>query len=343
MGIYIYKAEIIKVVEFLAEIIGRGTSHLPLLISPKEGLPSIMNDLDTQDIVPTKKKKSSGIGLLDIETWFNLFLQRLFPVWYCVRYVTEMPMEMIGEINPRSFLSHRWLSVAASNQAAAESLLKAGDQWQDLASLLPKVVKTKTYKRYLSIKNVTAVESSVVDVDYSNILDYGEAESKDIPNHHAEHFDAISHELFDEKGKHYPFVYREWDGRYYFRNEDEPKKFASLLLHCRDKGRDLSVRAEIEIQYADLRTVEIIRSRYWMLLMKRDVAYQLAYLIRAAKIPCQLAEFEWRRSDLVFLVLKKTDYRTAQIVEALVRKHFPRSVIEWGRWLCTHQVPFRNR
>ena len=308
-----------------------------------EWLPSIMSDLDTQDIAPPTKKKSPGIGLMDIETWFNLFLQRLFPVWYCVRYVTEMPMEMIGDINPRSFLSHRWLSVAAVNQAAADSLVKAGDQWQDLATLLPKITKTKSYKRYLSIKNINAVETSTVDTDYANLFDYGQSESKDIPMSHAEHFDDMAHELFNEKGKHYPFVYREWDGRYYFRNTDEPKKLSALLMHCREKGRDLTVKAEIEIQYADLRTVEIMRSRYWMLLMKRDTAYQLAYLIRSANIPCQLAEFEWRRSDLVFLVLKKTDYRTAQIVEALVRKHFPRSVIEWGRWLCTHQVPFRNR
>jgi hypothetical protein len=308
-----------------------------------EWLPVDMSELNTEDIPIPSKKKASSFGLMDVETWLNLLLQRLFPVWYCVRYVTEMPMEIIGEINPRSFLSHRWLSVAATNQAAADSLLKAGDQWQDLATLLPKIIKTKTFKRYLSIKNVTAVESSTVDADYSNLLAYGEAEAKDIPNHHAEHFDDISHELFSEKGKNYPFVYREWDGRYYFRNEEEPKKFSALLVHCRDKGRDLSVKAEIEIQYADLRIVETIRSRYWMLIMKRDVAYQLAYLIRAAKIPCQLAEFEWRRSDLVFLVLKKTDYRTAQIVEALTRKHFPRSVIEWGRWLCMHQVPFRNR
>jgi len=302
-----------------------------------------MSELEDSAPLGKKKKKGGGLGLVDLETWFNLVLQRLFPVWYCVRYVTEMPMEMVGEINPKSFLSHRWLSVAAANQAAADSLAAAGDEWRDLATLLPKIHKTKVYKRYLSIRNVSGVESSVIDTDYSNILEYAEAECKDIPNHHAEHFDQMSQELFGENGKHYPFVYREWDGRYYFQNEEEPKKFAALVLHCRDKARDLTVRAQIEIHYADLRSVEIMRSRYWMLLMRRDAAYQLAYLIRAAKIPCQLAEFEWRRSDLVFLVLKKTDYRTAQIVEALVRRHFPRSVIEWGRYLCTHQVPFRNR
>jgi hypothetical protein len=310
------------------------------IISPTEWLPINMSELDTEDVVAPSKKKSAGMGIMGIETWLNLLLQRLFPVWYCERYVSEMSIEMIGELNPRSFLSHRWLSVAATNKAAAESLANSGDEWKDLVSLLPKVIKTKTFKRYLSIKNVMAVESSVVDLDYSNLLDYGEVEAKNIPNTDAEHFDDINRQLFNEKGKYYPFVYREWDGRYYYRNgEVEPKQFSALLLHCRDKKRDLSVRAEIEIQYADLRIVEIIRSRYWMLLMKRDAAYQISYLIRSAKIPCQLAEFEWRRTDLVFLVLKKT----AQIVESLTRKHFPRSVVEWGRWLCTHQVPFRNR
>ena len=288
-------------------------------------------------------KKNSIFNLVDLETWFNLLLQRLFPVWYCVRYVTEMPIEKLSDINPKSFLSHRWLSINDSCQAAATSLDIAGEQWQDCATLLRKIYKTRTFKRYLSIRNVSAVESSTVDMEYKNLLEYAETECKDIPTFHAEHFDQISHELFGDASKHYPFVYREWDGRYYFRNEDEPRKFAALLLHCREKGRDLTVRADLEIQYADLRAVEVLRSRYWLILMKRDAAYQIAYLVRAAKIPCHLAEFEWRRSDLVFLVLKKTDYRTAQIVDAIVQRHFPKSAIEWGRYLCTHQIPYRNR
>lgn len=296
--------------------------------------------------LPGPAGNSSGkpkAGRVDIETWANLFLQKLFPVWYCVRYVTEMPMEMLGDINPRSFLAHRWLSVQATNLAAAESLEKAGSQWKDLSQLLKRIYKTKRYKRYLNMRNVTAVESSVIDYEYSDIVEYSENECKDIPKHHAEHFDLLSAEVFGDKTKHYPFAYREWDGRYYYSNTEEPRNFAALMQHCRDKGRDLTVKADIEIQHVDIRTVEIMRSRYWMLLLKRESAYQIAYLIRAAKIPCQLAEFEWRRSDLVFLVLKKTDYRTAQIVEAMFRRHFPRGVIEWGRYLCTHQFPFRTR
>ncbi len=301
--------------------------------------------MDSSETPPKPVKKSNSLKLVDVETWFNLLLQRLFPVWYCIRYVSEMPMELVGEINPKSFLSHRWLSMHDTHAAAAASLEHAGDQWHDCAQLLLKIYKTRTFNRYLSIRNVIAVESSTSEGDYNNIVEYAEAECKDIPTFHAEHFDQLSHEIFGEQGKQYPFVYRELDGRYYYKNEGEgePKKFAALLLHCNEKGRDLSVKAEIEIQYADLRTVEILRSRYWLLLMKREAAYQIAYLIRAAKIPCQLAEFEWRRSDLVFLVVKKTDYRTAQIVDAIVSRHFPRSVIEWGRYLCTHQVPFRNR
>ncbi len=299
--------------------------------------------MDSSNIEQKAPVKSKGLSFPDIETWFNLILQRLFPVWYCVRYVTEMPIEAIGELNPKSFLSHRWLSLHDCHIAAASSLEPAGEQWHDCASLLRQVYSTRTLKRYLSVRNISAIESSTVDDDHKNILAYAEAECKDIPNNHAEHFDHMSRELFGEQGKHYPVVYREWDGRYYYRNEGEPRTLAALILHCREKGRDLTFKAEIEVQSADLRVVEILRSRYWLLVMKRDAAYQLAYLIRAAKIPCQLAEFEWRRSDLVFLVLKKTDYRTAQIVEALVRRHFPRSVIEWGRYLCTHQFPYRNR
>ncbi|MEY8205805.1 MAG: hypothetical protein RPR40_12145 [Bermanella sp.] len=299
--------------------------------------------MSTTETQPKPVKKATPFKLVDVETWFNLLLQRIFPVWYCVRYVTEMPMEILADINPKSYLAHRWLSLNDTHSAAANSLEQAGDEWQDCALLLQKIYKARTFKRYLSIRNITAVESCTTDNDYQDMLQYAETECKDIPTFHAEHFDQLSHELFGEQGKRYPFVYREWDGRYYYRNEGEPQQLGALLLHCREKGRDLSVKAEIEVQCADLRAVEILRSRYWLLLMKREAAYQIAYLVRSAKIPCQLAEFEWRRSDLVFLVLKKNDYRTAQIVDAIVRRHFPRSVIEWGRYLCTHQVPFRNR
>lgn len=294
-------------------------------------------------ILPGKAGKKSSIGLGQLEIWANVLLQRMFPVWYCVRYITEMSMELVGDINPRSFLSHRWLSVGAANKAAAKSLLQASSQWHDCAELLKRIHKVRTFKRYFSVRNVMAVEQSDVGEGYGHILEYANSECRDIPNSHAEHFDQMSTELFGDKTKHYPFVYREWDGRYYYKNLEEPLQLGALLQHCHEKNRDLTVKGLIEIEYADIHAVELLRSRYWLLLMKRESANQIAYLVRAANIPCQLADFEWRRSDLIFMVLKKNDYRTAQIVEALVLKHFPKSVIDWGRYLCTHQYPFRNR
>ncbi len=297
--------------------------------------------MDTQSQQDTKK--TTGLGVVDFETWFNVLLQRLFPVWYCVRYVSEMTMESIGDINPKSFLSHRWLSVPSVCKAAADSLEHAGPNWTSCAQLLRKLPRSRTYKRYLSVRYLMAVESSTVDENYPSLIDYAEDHSKDVPNSSAEHFDQLVSAAFPDSNKHYPVCYREWDGRYYLKNEGEPKHLGALLMHCRERSRDINVKVEIDIDYIDQRVLEIIRSRYWLLLMKRDAAYQVAYLIRSAKIPCQLAEFEWRRSDLVFMVLKKSHYRTAQIVEAMVRKHFPHSVIEWGRYLSSHNYPFRNR
>ena len=91
------------------------------------------------------------------------------------------------------------------------------------------------------------------------------------------------------------------------------------------------------------KVLETLRARYWVLLMPREAAYQLNYLIREAKLQCQIAEFEWRRSDLVFLVLKRNHPRLNEIAEAICHSRMPLKVLDWGRFLSSHQVPFRNR
>ena len=94
----LYSCDFVKTSRNIILIGGSGTgkSHLAIAIASK---------------AVRKEYKVRFFNLVDLETWFNLLLQRLFPVWYCVRYVTEMPIEKLAEINPKSFLSHRWLSI----------------------------------------------------------------------------------------------------------------------------------------------------------------------------------------------------------------------------------------
>ena len=291
----------------------------------------------------TAKNNNKDLSGFQIETWFNLLLQRLFPVWYCIRFITESPMEYIGEINPKSHLAKKWLSVTKVCKSASESLVKGGPDWADCADLLSKIPRSRSLRRYISIRNLLAVEHCQDEGEYPTLLEYAERNSTDIPNSHAEHFEQLAHIAFPDEHKAYNVEYHEIDGRYFIFNETEPVELGALLLQCRDRQRDLNIKADIDIEFVDMRAVEIMRSRYWLLIMKRDTAYQLAYLIRSCDIPCQIAEFERRRSDLVFLIIKKNNARAVRIVEALVRTHLPRSVVEWGRYLSKHQYPYRNR
>lgn len=289
------------------------------------------------------KNNNKDLSGFQIETWFNMLLQRLFPVWYCIRFISESPLEFIGDINPKSHLAYKWLSVTKVCKSAAESLVKGGQDWADCADLFSKIPKARSIRRYISIRNLLAVEHCNDESDYPTLLEYAERNSTDIPNSHAEHFEKLAHIAFPDEHKAYKVEYHEIDGRYFIFNDKEPIELGALLLQCRDRQRDLNIKADIDIEFVDMRAVEIMRSRYWLLIMKRDSAYQLAYLIRSCDIACQLAEFERRRSDLVFLVIKKNNAKAVRIVEALMRSHMPRSVVEFGRYLSKHQYPYRNR
>lgn len=279
----------------------------------------------------------------NIETWLNMLLQRLFPAWYAVRYAREMKIGQLGELNPRSFLCHRWLSLPAIHASAAEALENAGPLWQEAATLLSKITRHKVHKRYLSITNLLAIESCDIDQDYPNMVAFAEALCSDKVPDSADDFSILLNQTFNEQNAPFAVAYRELDGRYYYKNQDDGTALGALLLACRDKGRDVKLNCEIEVESCNEKVLETLRARYWVLLMPREAAYQLNYLIREAKLQCQIAEFEWRRSDLVFLVLKRNHPRLNDIAEAICHSRMPLKVLDWGRFLSSHQVPFRNR
>ena len=77
--------------------------------------------------------------------------------------------------------------------------------------------------------------------------------------------------------------------------------------------------------------------------MKRENAYQLYQLLKQAKLPCEIAEFEWRRSDLVFFVASKNNQTVNQILFTLLSNHNSKQVIDWGRFLSRSHFPFHNQ
>jgi hypothetical protein len=194
--------------------------------------------------------KESVFGTMpNLEVWLNMLLQRLFPAWYAVRYAREMKMGLIGELNPRSFLCHRWLSLPAIHASAADALENAGPLWLEAASLLRKVTRHKLHKRYLSITNLLAIENCDVEQDYPSLVEFAEACCAEMVPDSADDFSILLNQTFDEKKAPFPVAYREIDGRYYFKNNDNGKPLAALILACRDKGRDVNLNCEIEVEY----------------------------------------------------------------------------------------------
>lgn len=80
-----------------------------------------------------------------------------------------------------------------------------------------------------------------------------------------------------------------------------------------------------------------------MLLMKREFAYQLYQLLKQAKFDCEIAEFEWRRSDLVFFIARKNNPAQNEIVLNLLTQNDSTQIIDWAQFLSHSHFPFNNQ
>ncbi len=279
----------------------------------------------------------------DLEQFINLLAQKLFPRWYARHAVKEIALPDIEAINPESYLCHRWLSIISVHEAAAESLLSAHQKWHPLAELLKKCTTENEYPRKLSITAINGVKTSQCDEDYPDLLSYAQQQADQIPHESEEDFKRNIEQAFAAQEEITHVCYREWDGRYYLINDEEPRHLGALLLQCKDKQRNHNLACNIHVESVQGRILDRIRAGYWLLLMKRENAYQLYQLLKQAKLPCEIAEFEWRRSDLVFFVASKNNQTVNQILFTLLSNHNSKQVIDWGRFLSRSHFPFHNQ
>jgi hypothetical protein len=290
--------------------------------------------------VSDSKSQESGF---DLEQFINLIAQKLFPRWYARHAVKEIVLTEIEAINPDSFLCHRWLSIISVHEAAADSLLSTHQKWHSLAELLKKSIIENEYPRKLSITAIKGVKSSQCDEEYPDLLSYAKQQADQIPHETDADFESNIEQAFATKEGGIHVCYREWDGRYYLMNEEEPRHLGALLLQCENKQRDYNLSCNIHVESIQGRNLDRIRAGYWMLLMKREDAYRLYQLLKPAKLSCEIAEFEWRRSDLVFFIATKTHPVMNQILLTLLSNHSSKHIIDWGRFLNRSNFPFHNQ
>lgn len=290
-----------------------------------------------------KYSGSNGNPALDIEGFLNQLIQSLFPAWYAQHAARELPLKPMGVINPGSFLCHRWLSLHSVCKSLADSLLAHDQEWKPLAELLGKLISERELQRPLSITAIDGLEQSQYEQDWPTLLSWAEHHAGDLKFESAEDFDLNVRDAFPDANKPHRMVYREWDGRYYWINPSEPQSLAAALLYAQQKQRSSNITATISIESINHRALDRIRSEYWLLLMERDSAYSLFDLVQRASLPAVMGEFEWRRSDLVFLVGKKNNSKLNQVMLNLMNNRSSHNVLEFGRWLSRQNYPFRNQ
>lgn len=286
---------------------------------------------------------TTGHSGFDIEAFLNSLAQRLFPVWYANQAVKEMPLADMGVLNPNSFLCHRWLSLHSVIQAMQGSLENAGSEWQTLHQLLGKLIVEQDYQRPLSLSAIQGVEYSGHDANLPNIASYAEHYLNDFPWESAEDFDRNVKAAFPDNEKPFRMVYREWDGRYYWVNKQEPEHFAAAALHAQQKQRDATISAHINVESLNMTTLDTLRSQFWLLLMTRDDAYRVLELLNQTPFNVILCEFEWRRSDLVVLCAEKNQTKLNTIMLNLQNNRSSQQITDLGRYLNRHHHPFRNQ
>jgi len=286
---------------------------------------------------------SSGPMPFDIEAFLNAVIQRLFPAWYATQAVKELPLSDMGSLNPNSFLCHRWLSLHSVVQAMQESLQNAGPEWQKLQQLLGKLIVEHNYQRPLSISAIQGVEYSAHEADLPNLESYAEHYCGDIAWEKAEDFDNNLKLAFPAAEQPFRIVYREWDGRYYWINKDEPLHFAAAMMHAKHKQRDSNINCDINVESLHMPTLDALRANYWLLLMLRDDAYKVTNLLNPAGFEVVLCEFEWRRSDLVVMAAHKNSRKLNTILLNLQNNRSTQQITDLGRYLARHNYPFRNQ
>ena len=286
---------------------------------------------------------SRSFSAESLETLLNNLLQRLFPAWYARQAAREMHLQPLGVLNPNSFLCHRWMSLHAIIKAMNESLLTQGDDWQALTGLLGKLIIEKEYTRPLSITALDGLEQSSMENDWPNLQSWAEHAGKDLPHESADDFDQQAKLAFPDANKPHRVVYREWDGRYYWINPDDAPHLAAALIYAQQKQRSISFNATINVESINDKALDNIRADYWLILLTRESAYPVFDLISRAGLPAVLCEFEWRRSDLVFLVGRKNNRKLNQVILNLLDNRSNQQILEFGRFLARQNFPFRNQ
>ncbi len=285
---------------------------------------------------------SSSAVLSGLESYLNLLVLRLFPVWYTSQLVKTMELSPLGTLNNVSFQGKNWLSLQSVIQGLSQSL-PMDPKWQLLNKKLSKLVSEMEHSSRIHIKRINGIEHYQGEQDWPSLIAYAEDNAENIEINNAEEFEEMVSQAFPNENKPHHFVFREWDGRCYWNNPEEPSKLAALQRYAHQNGRDAQISAKVRVESINSKALDSIRNSWWLLLLNREDALRVMALVEQTKLPIIMADFEWRRNDLAFLVARKDNRRINQIFLNLIDKRSTKQVLEFGSYLGRNYHPFHNQ
>lgn len=282
----------------------------------------------------------SQAWLNTIENLLNRMAFKLFPIWYLSQTARTLNLEPIGPLNPVSFLRHRWLNLTATFEALNNALAEQGEDWKELRILLSKLLIHKEASRMMPINFINGVDFSKHHDDWPSLISYIEHNPMaDFEIIDAEDFNQKIFEAFPYENRPHQMVYREWDGRMYWRNSVEPDKVAALQNYCLKKHRDGQIYAQIITESFNSIALERLRNQWWLLLFKKESIQPFIELMQEAKLPVAMGAFEKRRDDLAFLAARKNSRRLNRVLLNLIQQRSAQNVLEFGSYISRQHHP----
>lgn len=274
-----------------------------------------------------------------LEDWVNSAIKKLFPVWYISQVVRGQELPAIGALNPPSFLSHRWLSLQSVVKNTQEALVKQEGDWQEFLRLIGQLVKEADYSRFVSLLEIKGVQHSQVSNDYISLVGYAQENSGGVEINNAEDFEEVFAQAFPSENKPFPMAYREWDGRYYYLNQDEPTLLAALQKYAYENKRDMTLQCKLKVESLAPKVLDKLQHDWWMIVLENSTAENLAKLMQDSGLAVALSDFSWHRDDISLLIASKKDKSINRIFLNLIDQRSVNVVSEFGSFLGRHHYP----
>lgn len=278
---------------------------------------------------------------LQLEIMLNRWVQRLFPKWYASAACKEIALEPIGILNPPSFLQRNWLDVRQVVDTISQEC-QADKQWHALYNLLDNLIITRNARRNLHAKNLSGVLFSEKTTDYANFLAYAQHNCSAMRISTNDDFDYNLAHCFPPSEQPIEVGYREWDGRYFWKNTQEPLYLGALFLqNAEGIRRDIIIPANIEVGCFKSAVIDDIISHYWVLVLHKSSLEGLKNLFDKAGFSIHIINIPQLGSTLRILIADKKSSSLNKAIFNLLLHHRQSQVTDFFRYLQRRYKPFK--